>query len=203
MSVNIFGQITSGAQVEQAVIAHLRDWAPTYIAEVERQFDYDVRSLPMVKSWTSSPSLDRWPEDQLPAVVCVSTGLDRAPRQDGDGLVSAIWRMGIAVVCAARTEIETHAFAKLYFAALRAILLQHPACGGFAESTEWTSEEYDALPTGGDERRSLAAAYGIFLIGVGVVGDVSAGLTEPLEDPYDPPADWPTVETTDVEVEKS
>lgn len=200
--MSVFGPIKTGYEVEQAVIAHLKRWMATYLAELERISELEAESLPMVRSWTTQASTEKWPEDQLPAVLVVSTGLTDQPRSEGDGTTHATWRIGLAAICSARTEAKTHAFAKLYFAALRTIMLQHPSLGGYAEKTVWGSEQYDALPID-EEKRTLAAGYGVFDVTVAEVANKLAGVLEPPDDPYAEPGDWPTVETTEVDIERT
>lgn len=198
--MSVFGAIVTGYEVEQGVISHLQNWMPTYLAEMERVTEREPETLPQPRSWTTVPrQADKWPEDQLPAVLVVSTGLTDEPKNDGDGNTRAIWSIGLAVICSANTEELTHEFAKLYFAALRAAMCQHPAIGGIAEGTTWKSEDYDQYVL--DSRRTMASGFGIFHVEVTNVLDVRAGLLVPPADPYDV-AEFTDIEETEVEVTK-
>jgi hypothetical protein len=79
------GPIVSGHDVEQATLAVLRRWMPTYLAEAERQTGRVVGSLPVIRGWTVATTFDKWPEDQLPAIVLISPGLASPPDADGSG----------------------------------------------------------------------------------------------------------------------
>lgn len=198
---SIFGPIVTGWEVERAVLAHLKNWMPTYMGEIERRTGLTAQTLPLPRSWTVSPeAIDKWPEDQLPAVVCVSTGLVGEPHKEGGGDVRATWSIGLATVCSANTEDKTHYFAKLYFAALRAAMLEHESLGDFAESTVWKTEEYDVWPT--EQRRTIAAGYGIFEVAVAEVLNTRSGPIVPLASPYVDPGVPPEFEDHEVEVDK-
>ncbi len=197
---SVFGPIKTGSGGEEAVITHLKNWMPAYLAEMERLTGRDAQTLPFPKSYTTTPRApEKWIDSQLPAVLCVSTGLASAPKKEGSGSTRAIWRIGLATICSARNEEETHLFAKLYFAALRSAMVQHPSLGGFAEDTVWQGEDYDLTPS--ESRRSMASGYGLFDIEVTEVVNARMGLAEPPDDPYDVP-DMPVVTATYLEVSK-
>jgi hypothetical protein len=199
---DLFGPIVTGHDVEEAVRDHLKEWSVTYLAEMERLTGRDPETLPKVRSWTIEPDepATKWPEDQFPAVVVVSPGLVEQPYVEGDGTVYATWTIGLAALTSARTEQATRELAKVYAAHLRAIMLQRPSIGGFASDTHWLDEDYNILPT--DTRRSLAAGYLVFNVTAAQVLNVYGGPTEPPDEPYEDPADWPTVDTTEVTAEK-
>lgn len=201
--MSIFGDILTGADVEDAVVDHLKAWSPTYLAELERQAERTPESLPAVRSWNVVPSEpDKWPENQLPAVLVVSPGIIGEPQEQGDGKVVVTWNIGIAAICSAKSEDGTRRNARLYLAHLRAILIQHPKFADFAQDTEWLGEAYDSvIPQ--EYRRSLSGAQTTFAVQVADVIDRYGGPSEPLADPYEEPSDWPTVATTEVTAEKS
>jgi hypothetical protein len=199
---SIFGPIVTGGDVEQWVLALLRKWFSTYLAEVERNHGLSGRDLPRPRGWALGPSFDKWPEDQLPGVLVSSQGTLQPPQRDGDGVYRVRWAMEPGIVCSARTQNESHALAMLYGAAIFDLLIQRPSLDGHAAGTVWLGETYDDL--GYDDSRSLYAVKERFAVDVENVAWGNAGPTTPDEplDPDDtqPWPDWPTVETYDVDV---
>lgn len=201
--MSVFGTMVDRTAVEEAVQAHLENWMPTYIAEVERQKGWAAKKLgPIVNYTFVSAAFERWPEDQFPTILVMSPGLAEPPKAQGDGKVRAKWACGIAAITEGGGE-NSSADAKqtsgAYFAAVRGLMLQHPSVGGFSRGVTWTDERYDNVPT--DAERSLATAYGMFTIEVAQALDRHAGTTEPLDEPYTEPDPWPTVETGSATVE--
>lgn len=189
MTVEVFGEILHGGQVEQAALDILRAWTPTYINEMCRQTGRDVGSLPYVRSWTVVNDFEKWPEDQLPCVLVISPGLAEPPTREGDGTYSARWALGTGVIVSSRSQEETNEYAKLYSAAIRAALLQNGSLAGFAEGTWWEDERYNDLPS--EDGRSLAAGQNLFTVEVrGVLASKEGpGTPDPHDDPeedYDP-----------------
>jgi hypothetical protein len=199
---NIFGRIVTGADVEAWVVETLRKWSSTYLAEVERQHGLAGGTLQRVRSWVRAPTFDKWPEDQLPAVLVISTGTIGEPLKDGRGRYRARWAVAVGTVCSARTRDLSHDQAELYAAAHRALLLQRPSLEGRANGVDWATEDYTDLPF--DDTRSLGAGRDVFAVEVDDVVSTKAGPVTPADpapvetDPYPP---WPLVETHDEVIE--
>ena len=185
----LFGPIVTGWDVEQWCMETIREWADTYLCEVERQAGLQEASLQRIRGWVTAPSFDKWPEDQLPAVMLVSVGLSELPLKDGYGLYRARWQMGLGCIVSARTQTESHRMAMLYIAALRTLLIQRPSLGDRAAGIVWQDEDYTQLAY--DDIRTLAAGQAMFTVEVEGVSQAGAG---PLstDDPNDPAcAPWP------------
>jgi hypothetical protein len=200
---SIFGPIISGGDVEQWCLDLLRKWTSTYLAEKERQDGLTAGDLQRPRFYGVTVSFDQWPEAQLPSVLVISIGLAERPLQKGDGSYTGRWEMGVGCVCSARTEDEAHAMAMRYMAALRVLFLQRPSLEGHAAGVDWLGEQYDQL--GFDESRSLAGGFGQFTVEVDGIALAKAGPVTPdvpLDPDTDPWADWPTVQSTDVQVER-
>lgn len=200
--MTIFGPILTGDDVEKAVVAHLKTWSTTYLAEMERQTERAVESLPAVRSFTTTPrEPEKWPEDQLPAILVVSPGLAAVPEVHGDGTMRATWQVGIAAIVEARSEAATRTAAHLYFAHAMAIMLQKAGIGGIADDTLLaTPWQYDTLPV--ESRRTLGAVYAVFEVAVDKILNTRAGPEVPLDTPYQEPSDWPTVDSVEVTADK-
>jgi hypothetical protein len=199
---SIFGRIVSGDDVERWCVQLVQRWVSTYLSEVERQHGVSAGTLQRPRAYVTAPSLDKWPEDQLPAVILVSVGLSDAPIKAGDGKYRARWDMGLACVCSARTQAQSHSAAMSYMAALRALFVQRPSLDGRADGTMWNSETYDDIDY--DDARSLSAGIAHFIVDVCDVTTANAGPVTPdapLPDDTEPWPLWPQVLTTDIDVE--
>lgn len=194
-----FGAIISGADVREAVVDTIKLWQATYLAEIERQTARLPASLPLIRSFTAATEFDHWPEDQLPGAVVVAPGLADQPRRSGDGRLEGTWVVGVAVVTSGQDRTGSITLCELYVAAVRAMLLQHPSLGGFAESTQWVDERYDDLA---DDARTMAAGTLQLLVTVPNILDLKKGPADvPPDDPYALPTDWPSIETVFVQVD--
>ena len=201
---SIFGRIVTGADVEEAAMHTLKLWSSTYLAELERQHGLTAGDLPRVRSWTTAPSFDKWPEDQLPAMVLVSIGLGGPPEKRRSSVYTARWLLSIAAVVSASTQQQSHRLAELYVAAHRALLLNRQSLDGFgADGTDWLEESYDDMPY--DDARSLGWGIAHFTVQVDDVQTVHAGPTTPdvpLVPDTDPWPDDPVAELVDSELVK-
>lgn len=194
--MTVFGSLVSGDEIEEAVVATLQAWVPTYLRELERHFDLDPGALPAPRSYSTVSDRDpaRWPEDQIPAVVVMSPGLAGDPVRRGDGSYRLAWSVAIGVVVSASSQAATRKLARRYAAAVRLIVVQHPALGGIAAGVDFTDESYDDLAR--DRERSLAAGAVTFTVHVDGAADDSTAPAAPDPDPDD----WPAVETASVTV---
>lgn len=193
--MNQFGQIIDGSYVEQAVIDLLKVWSPSYLAEVARQ--RSLASLPNIRTYTVTSQFEKWPEDQLPTVLVISTGLAEPPKQRGDGKIDVCFLTGLAVIVSADTPENTNKIAKAYTAAIRAALAQHKSLGGKTDGLTWLDEKYDDLPP--EQTRTIGAGQLVFEVDVKNVTDASAG---PLSPTIEDPGDWPQVLTHHIDVKE-
>lgn len=197
--MTIFGDFKTGADLEDAVISHLRDWMPTYLAEVERQYQMGQGSLPPIRSASTNNEFSKWPEEQLPALIVISPGSAGADsiKMEGDGTYRVAWVVGLAVIVSAKDKSSTLTLAKRYGAAIAGAILQHPSLSGYAEGVQWEDVRYNDLPE--DSERTLASVQMVFRIEVRNVLTAGLGPREPIVDPYQV-EDWPTVAEDGVHV---
>jgi len=195
---SIFGRIVAGGDVETWCIDLCRKWIGTYLAEVERQHGITAGTYARPKSYVRTISFDKWPEDHLPGLMLISTGIARPPRKEGDGTVTADWLMGLGVLCSAKTQQASHDMAQLLTAAVRTLFLQKPSLDGHADGVAWLDERHNDLAY--DDQRSLSSGQAIFQVTVHGVAVANAGPSYPLA-PLDPDTtpwpDWPTVQTVE------
>jgi len=196
---SIFEPIYVAQKLEDVIKAQIEEWMPTYIREVERQFFGQMDRIPMPKSVTSRNQFDKFPEDQLPMIVVVNSGLADEPIKHGDGVHTAWWAIGIGIIASASTEEASRQITDVYGAAIRALLLQKPDIGGNAAGVEWVDEIYDDLPTD-DQARSLRSARLVFRVLVDDVVTSWGGPAEPDDpDPAMPGSQWPTADDVIIE----
>jgi hypothetical protein len=198
---SIFGPIVSGGDVEDWCFAVLQRWSCTYLAEVERQHGIPAGSLPLPRGWVPAPTFEKWPEDQIPAVVLTCTGTTEPPLKNGDGSYRARWAVRLAVLCSASTQALSRRLAQLYLAAHATILTQRPSLEGHAAGVRWLGEDYTLIDHA--DSRSLWAGEGQFTVEVDGVRCANAGPVTPSDpqavctDPWTP---WKTVESVHIDL---
>jgi hypothetical protein len=201
VSDSIFGPILGLDSVEDAVKATLKTWFHTYLKEVliQRGID-DTADLPVPRTYRTFKEFDHYPDQSLPAVVIISPGTVEEPTKEGDGQVTACFRVGVAIINKAKNEHLVNRNCKIYASAARAILVQQRSLGGLANGVKWISEGYEEGPT--DKFRSLGASTLEFDIDVPGIVNAREGPAVPTPPTPDdlPGSEWPTVLTTEVEV---
>lgn len=207
--MSIFGAITLGDDLENAVLTTLETWWPVYMKEVELQANIPVGSLPAPKSWLKADQLDRDAGDNLPAIVVVSPGLSSRshPAQEGDGSFRVWFSIAAGVFVSADRRAHTMRLVRIYTAIARTIMLQKQSLGGFAAGTTWLDESYDDNFPFADDK-TISAGQVIFEVEVdGVVnrfGGPTTGAVVPVATPdpaTQPGSDWPLVATVTSTVE--
>jgi hypothetical protein len=185
------GPIVSAYDVEAAALATLRKWVSTYLGETEAQHGRVRNSLPRPRSYTTSNSFDKWPEDQLPCILLICPGTIDVPLASGDGKYRVRFGLGVAAIVSTSQAVQTEETAKLYVAALRTCLIQQRSLGGFAAGTDWLDETYDDLPS--EDGRSLGAGQAVFAVEVDDISRRYSGPPNPGADvPVPPYAPLPT-----------
>lgn len=205
MTIPIFGAFVTAWQLEQAVIAHLREWMVDYLPHAKRKaetlLDRQIPDFPLPRSYTIVPrEPDKWTEDQLPAILVVSPGIIDQPTNDGDGNYRARFSLGVGAICSTGDEGTSKLYADLYAWAASAICLDKPSLDGFAESTRLTGAENDWLA--GERNRTLAGTLAQFEVQVAKFRQVTGGPAAHLSPPTTDPGDFPPPDTVHLDVEK-
>ena len=193
---SIFGPVVSGHTVEQWLVALVKRWVGTYLAEMERQNGMTAGGLARPRSIVIGNRPDHFPEDQLPAVCLVSPGLSERPLKDGASFYRARWDVRIAAIVSARTQAETHTMAQLYVYALTMLIVQHPSLEAGAAGIDWLGTTFTELDW--DQTRSTEVGESAFTVEVENVLMQNAGPatpSDPLDPDTDPWPDWPIVLT--------
>lgn len=199
---DVFGPSIGKLEVQDAVVAHLSDWMPTYLGREVRKHSLDA--LPAIRRYVNRLSFAKWPEDQLPLVIVNVPGIVKGSTvNEGDGSVSKAYRLELGVLVSGRDEEATRKLIGYYGVSLHDAVLQHQSLGGFAEFTDLVDEDYGAFAAAKGEERTRGSVGFEFTVGVRNVLNRFAGPSEPLEEPEEEPGDRPTVETHEVEVTKT
>lgn len=182
--------VITATDVEDAAIATLKPRLEYYLEQL---------GLPIPRAWTRQTRFNKWPEDQVPAIIIYSPGLAEEPNKRGTGEIDARWTLGIAALVSARDQNSTDRLAKEYGALIRASILQESSLGGFARGVDWMDESYDEIDV--MQNRTLSAAEMVFSVEV-------EGVVNARELPYMPDGPIPTpsdfvVGSVDVSVENA
>lgn len=197
---SVFGPLVTPTTVKSRVLATLRDWMPTYVAEVERQNELEPQRLELPRSYVyRGEEIDKSPEDALPAVIVSTPGTSDDPTPDEDGFYQAPWVVNVAVVASAKDQDSTEVLVGYYAAAVRGILVHNQSLGGFANGVTWKGERYEDLDP--DGHRSIHAAIVTCEAQMLDVVQRGAGLNEPPADPYEP-SEYLTVLEAETTLEK-
>lgn len=198
--MSVFGEWKHGGQVEDAVIATLKLWLPTYLRWAESEEDLDADVLPAPKTYDTVPDrqIRQWPNRRFPGAIVMSPGLAGEPVRVAQSS-RATWAVSVAIVVSSSSERDTRRLAHWYGAAVRQVLEQKPSLGGVAVSTQWQDEQSDLLDE--DDRRTVQGVEELFHVEMANVVDLNGGPLTPDPDPDDPAPEWSEVVTTDVDIE--
>lgn len=199
--MTIFGSIRVDDQVEDAVIATLRKWLPTYMSEVERQLGLTAGfyTRPFFSSYTARTDFEVWVEDMLPVVSVEGIAIEEDPSIDGRGQIRARYALGVVNVCSSNDALYARLYASRMGAAIRAALIQHQsldaALGASVRGIIFGGSRPDLLSS--QDERTIRAYRQLFVVEVGNVLTKRAGPAAPDAVPPDPSTspipDWPTV----------
>lgn len=198
---NLFGPILEASQVERDFLDTLKEWMPDYLNEIARILpNFSPGDFDTPRTWTTLNRFDSWPDMGPPMILVMSPGLSEVPKKKGDGSYWAKWIVGVASVVSARDQESTNQLSKVYAAAVRSALLQHPGLQGSCQGLDWTDEKYTDLPPN-EQDRTLAAATLMFHAEYKDVVNESFGPIAPSETPEIDPGPWPSAAGVSVEVD--
>ncbi len=142
----------TGTQVRRAGYDRLRAALPGVLAQLEAR---DGLPLPAPRSWGRLPDFTRITEQQSPAVLVTSPGLEAAPEERRLGEFHPVWLLRAFCVVRGRGYDETADRVGQYVAGLRVALLSDRTLGGLADDAQWRAESYSELDT--DQARTVGA----------------------------------------------
>jgi hypothetical protein len=201
-----WGPCTIETDCDQAVLATLALWFPTYLSrfEDERQLDRNTFTRPDPRaSYDSALEDETFPDAKLPAIVVTTAQMTAPPEKDGDGFLYAGWRVGLTCVVRGRTPRESRFVAAAFAGCARRIMLDRPDLGGFAGGVRLTGGRVARVRDATDKGRYLAAGMSEFTVYVDEVlreggGPVEADpyvLPDPAAPGYDPDAPYDALAT--------
>ena len=189
--MSTFGSFTSMATVEQYILDLAEKWFPEYIAETERQLGEPPETYPDLRDYGVANEFDKWPEEHLPFLLAMYTGLSEQPRRDGEGTYSVRALFACAIIVATNSKVETRKAAHAYATAFRPMMLQHQDLE-HPEKIGGMSFVYERpAPIPEDGARSLMAMNMHFVIDVKDILSENGvpPEPEPRPDPYVPPGE--------------
>jgi hypothetical protein len=144
--------IITGSDIRTTVENELRTDLPDRLTQLSV-----VKNLvlPAPRTWRRLHDFTVMTEQQSPAVVVTSPGLDAQPRVTGPDEWEADWLVRVYCVVRGRTYNETADRVGHYVGALRAALLSNAGLASLAAGVEWRTESYAELAS--DEQRSVGA----------------------------------------------
>lgn len=203
MTDSIFGPVLDSSDVEAALLAHLKAWMPTTIAELVRQRD------PTKKRWKKGirpiktydvkhMAVEKWPESQLPMLLANSPGMVDDPVEEEDGVVSGVYAVILLAISSGANQVDAKALARLYSSAARIAIMQEPSLKAgtdtpFSDGVHMGQEANFPVTKGVEAERNLMAVSVPYFISVPQILNVRGGPLEPLDDPDEAPEPWPTV----------
>jgi hypothetical protein len=180
---SVFGNLFVVSILEEAVEAHLREWFPTYLRDVEAKMDMPVGTLLAPNKYTQRNSFDVTLGEDLPLCIVISPGIIGEPITREAGKYTAEWSLGVGIAIAASNEPLADRLAKMYGAAIRGILMQHQDIADYVIRVNYLDENYDDLPI--DNQLQYFKSTGVYFgVEVENVVDKFAGPSVPDADPY-------------------
>ncbi len=179
--MSTFGSIFSFAQVEQWVLDLARLRFTTYLAEAERQHGEPPRKFAPLKSFITANEWNSWPEQHLPCLLVIDTGMGDSPMRDGSGVWKARRLYGASIITQAPTREDVRWAVGMYGAAFRTMMLQNQDLGHpeHIGGLDWTDERPAPVPS--QDSRNLGAQVAMFYVDVKNIADEGGT----------PPRDWP------------
>jgi hypothetical protein len=190
-----FGENITADEVEDAVLATLQEWMPTYVMAMETRKGIAGGGIPRPRGWQVVVDDTKWTEEQIPLVNVVSAGTADKPIRGSRGTYDMDFAIGVLWYVGGRDREGIRRLNRWYAAIIRETLLNHaPVVAGVSCDLEWLSEEYGTVAA--DMARTLAAGRNVFTIRVVHVVERDAGPVTAVADPYAPDA-YPDLTTAD------
>jgi hypothetical protein len=197
----VFGPSIHERHVQYAVRDTIQLWIETYLAAVERREGMEPREIPVPDPGNyvlkDDGTLNKRPEDALPAVLILCPGTAGPATVEGQGSYGVPFVVNVAAIVSSGDPAYVSDLAKHYTSALRDLLVHNGSLGGFAQTSAWKGSRTDDLRP--EDDRSMAAGVNVFHIYVKDVVRRGAGLKAPPEDPYEE-LELPTIKEVEVDL---
>lgn len=192
-----WGPLVIATDVDEAVLAALQKWLPTYLIELgtERALGY---ILPKPNSYANTLDLDELMDHQLPAVV-VTTANTTKTVGGSNFIYQAVWTVTVSVIVRGRRPPESRKTAALFEGAIRrAFLHKCRQTAGPLNDPHWIGTRVAPVADSTGKGRYLAAGIGTYNVSTDAAAKGFGGPDVPNADGYVPPA---TVTDVSVSVE--
>lgn len=190
--------IVDGRVVAEALQAHLKNWLPMWLAEIDRERGFNPGFTSEPKSWQIVQQLDFSEEPQYPAIIIVLNGITNQPMREGNGNLRATWPVDVAIAVSGPDADTTDKLAKRYEAAILAAIETKRSLGDpNVRGTDLTATSYTETPP--EQRRTRSIVYMRFNIEydhVARTNEVNLP-SDPPVDPTTPLPDYPTLPDID------
>jgi hypothetical protein len=144
--------IVTGTDIRRTVESELQANLPERLTQLAAAKGL---ALPSPKTWERLADFTQIAEQQSPAVVVTSPGIDGQPEVTGQDEWEADWLVRVYCVVRGATYRETADRVGHYVGALRAALLTSPGLAALSSGIEWRAENYSELAR--DSNRSVGA----------------------------------------------
>jgi hypothetical protein len=191
-----WGPLVIGTDVDDAVIATMQKWAPTYLkqAKVARNLSYTPA---MYRTYANTFAGQEFLDHQLPALVVI-TAQAAATRGGRNMPYEATWTSRVATIVRGKRPAATRFLASLYEGVQRQIVLQKVCANeGPANSVHWQGMVYEQVPDSTDQGRYLLAATTVLQVFTDMAAGSYGGPETPDADTY---IDEATVVEVDIKV---
>jgi hypothetical protein len=185
-----WGPLVVGTDVDDEIIATLRKWVPTYLAQlrIERNLSFN---LARIRTYANTFEGQEFLDHQLPAIVATTANLTAA--QGGPNTPhQGTWQSLVACVVRGRSPAATRYLCALYGGTVARVLTQQS--GSVQQGVRYPSMRYEPVVDGTGNSRWLLAAVNEFDV-------YSDEILQPWGGPDKPDADVYVDEATVVDVE--
>jgi hypothetical protein len=195
-----FGDLVTTVDVDDAVVATLKMWLPTYLTQFEQERDLapGFLSRPNDSAYANTLESDEFLDHTLPAVIVTTAATADPPVITNNWSYIANWRLTVSSVLRGRRPPETRRSASYFEGSVRRLLVQKGDLGGLAKRCRWISSTVAPLPDRTGKGRYLAAGITQMVVFGDVAVEFGVGPDIPDAGSYEPLATVQDV-TTDVE----
>jgi hypothetical protein len=133
-----FGSCLASVDVDEAVLATLQKWMPTYLGflQTSRSLPFDLYA-PDASHYANVILDDEWRDISLPAILVATARTHSEPEVMPDGSCLVDWLVAVSAVVRGQSRAQTRQLASLYELATRMVLVQQWDLGDFADSVRW------------------------------------------------------------------
>jgi hypothetical protein len=182
-----FGELVVETDVDDAVIATLKMWLPTYMTqlELERGLDYRL-ARPRQESYANAIGDDEFLDHALPAVIVTTAQTDGMPDIMSDGSHIASWSVRVSCIVRGPTAAQTRYNASLTSGSVRRALVQHSSLDGAVHTLRWKASRITPWREKSAAGRFLVIGATDFTIWTDNAVKATLGPSAPDHDPYGP-----------------